>query len=415
MKLAAEKKNAPTESKFSRFDRLCRHLVVRRLAGLRSGRLTIDDDLGRFTFGGATTSNTLSAKVRVHSAAFYRRLAVGGAVGAGESYMQGEWTTNELTQLIRLFVRDIPISTGLGRGIGWAIPSLWHLTHLFRRNTRRRSKENIQAHYDLSNEFFAQLLDPTMTYSCAIFADDNVTLEDAQIEKMDRICCLLELAPEDHLLEIGGGWGSLALHAATKYGCQVTTTTISPAQHEFALQRIQTTGLSDRVSVLRRDYRDLSGCYDKLVSIEMIEAIGAEYFDTYFRTCARLLRPGGRFCMQAIAIADHHFARARASADFIKKWIFPGCCIPSVGAIVGSVTRATPLDLIYANDIGRNYPKTLAHWRRNLREHESDVRALGINERCIRMWEYYLCYCEAGFAEERLRDFQMLFVRPQSA
>jgi cyclopropane-fatty-acyl-phospholipid synthase len=283
--------------------------------------------------------------------------------------------------------------------------------HWLHRNTRAGSRRNIAAHYDLGNDFFELFLDETMMYSCALFERPDMSLAQASTAKLDAICRKLALGPQDHVLEIGTGWGGFALHAARGAGCRVTTTTISPAQYELARERVRAAGLGDRITVLLEDYRDLKGTYDKLVSIEMIEAIGHEYFGEFFRRCAERLVPGGPMLLQSITIAEDHYARARDEVDFIKRYIFPGCCIPSAGALVQAMSASSDLRVVDVEDIGPHYATTLARWRENFLARRDDVRALGYSAAFARMWEFYLCYCEAGFAERALGDVQMLLVR----
>ena len=287
------------------------------------------------------------------------------------------------------------------------------ITHLMRPNTSAGSRRNIAAHYDLGNDFFSLFLDETLAYSCAIFPAGDSTLMQASTAKFDRICRKLELTPEDHLLEIGAGWGGFALHAAREYGCRVTTTTISRRQYEFARERIQAAGLAHRVTVLKDDYRMLRGSYDKLASIEMIEAVGHRNLDTYFRVCSELLKPRGMMLLQAIIIPDQRYDRYRRSVDFIQRYIFPGGCLPSVGAICNSVGRATDFRIFHLEDITPHYAETLAHWRRRFEAGRDRVRNLGFSEEFIRTWEYYFCYCEGGFRERVIGDVQILLTRPE--
>ena len=283
-----------------------------------------------------------------------------------------------------------------------------------RRNTRAGSRRNIAHHYDLSNEFFRLFLDDSMMYSSAVFDRDDTPLAEAQLAKLDRICQKLELTAADHLLEIGTGWGALAIHAARNYGCRVTTTTVSQEQHRLATERVRAAGLEDKVEILLRDYRDLDGQYDKLVSVEMIEAVGHEYLDGYFRACSERLVPGGTMLLQAITIADQQHERHRKSVDFIKAHIFPGSCIPSVTSMITSATRATDLRLSHLEDLTPHYARTLRCWRERFLDSTPRVRALGFDERFIRMWEYYLAYCEGGFEERYLGCVQMLFTKARS-
>jgi cyclopropane-fatty-acyl-phospholipid synthase len=289
------------------------------------------------------------------------------------------------------------------------------LLHAAARNTRAGSRRNIAAHYDIGNDFFELFLDPTMMYSCAVFERADMSLEQAQVAKLDRLCLKLDLQPGDHLLEIGTGWGALALHAARHYGCRVTTTTISREQHALARRRIDEAGLAERITLRLDDYRDLDGRYDKLVSVEMIEAIGHQYFDTFFRRCSELLMPGGTMVLQAITIDDRQYESARDSVDFIKRHIFPGCCIPSVTALAQSMARASTLRIVDLEDIGPHYATTLAAWRRNLFANAERVRAGGYPEALLRMWHFYLSYCEGGFTERALGDVQLVLQESSAA
>jgi len=284
--------------------------------------------------------------------------------------------------------------------------------HALRRNTLQGSRKNIAAHYDLGNELFELFLDDTMMYSCGIFEHPQATLQQASIEKLERVCRKLELRPADHLLEIGSGWGGLALHAARHYGCRVTTTTISREQYDRARTRVEQAGLGDRVTVLCQDYRELSGQYDKLVSIEMIEAVGHAYFDTYFEKCSSLLKPDGMMLLQSITIAEQRYAAARRSVDFIQRYIFPGGCLPSVAVISNAVTRKTDMRMLHLEDIGPHYATTLNRWRENFFARLPEVRQQGFSETFIRMWEFYLCYSEGAFLERAISDVQILFAKP---
>jgi cyclopropane-fatty-acyl-phospholipid synthase len=299
---------------------------------------------------------------------------------------------------------------------GWSRLSapLLKFAHWLNRNDKDGSRRNISAHYDLGNRFFELFLDETMAYSCGIFQHAESTLWDASIAKFDAACSKLDLRPGQHLLEIGTGWGGLAIHAASRYGCRVTTTTISQEQYDMARERVARAGLQDRVTVIKEDYRDLSGQYDALVSIEMIEAVGHHYLDAYFRRCSALLKPAGAMLLQSITIRDQFYEHARRSVDFIKRFIFPGCCIPSVKSITDSLTRATDLKLFHMEDIGPHYSRTLKLWRERFMARQTEVRALGYPESFLRMWEYYLCYCEGGFEERQLGDVQMLLTKPLS-
>jgi len=387
--------------------------VLARLEALRYGRLVVEDRAERIAFGEDIEDAELRATVRVHDRRFYADLALGGSVGAGESYIGGCWSADDLTTVMRLMVRNREVTEGIDGGPARAFTPVRRMLHYLNRNTRAGSRRNISAHYDLGNEFFELVLDRTMMYSCAIFERADASLDEAAAAKVDRICRKLELCPTDHLIEIGTGWGGFAIHAARNYGCRVTTTTISQKQHDFAVARIAAAGLADRVTVLLKDYRDLEGQYDKAVSIEMIEAVGGHFIDAYFRKCGELLKPDGMMLLQAITIADQHYASALRSVDFIKKYIFPGSFIPSVTAIADSLTRASDLRLFHLEDLTPNYAETLKHWRLNTFANLDRVKALGYPDEFIRMWEYYLCYCEGGFRERYIGDVQMLLTKPR--
>ncbi len=393
-------------------DRFLRARLLERLARLRGGTVIIHDGLGSQRVGSDEGNDPLQVVIRVHAPAFYRAAAGNGSVGAGESYMAGEWTCDDLVGLVRLLVRNRDLLDGMEGGLAKLAGIAMKGWHALRRNTRQGSRRNISAHYDLGNELFRLFLDDDMMYSSAIFADASDTLETASRRKLDRICQKLALKPSDHLVEIGTGWGGMAIHAAREYGCRVTTTTISREQHELASQRVAEAGLTDRITLLREDYRDLSGSFDKLVSVEMIEAIGHQYLDTYFEKCASLLKPDGLALVQAITIEDHRYQQALRSVDFIRRHIFPGSFIPSVTAMTDAAARAGDLRLLNLEDIGPSYALTLNHWRRRFLAKLDQVRALGYDERFVRMWEFYLCYCEGGFIERSISDVHLLFACP---
>jgi cyclopropane-fatty-acyl-phospholipid synthase len=389
-------------------DRLAERLVRARLRRLRQGQLTLIDGKGLERFGRASGLEPLAATVQVHDPRFWAEVAFGGAVGAGEAYMQGFWSTDDLTAVVRLLLRDREALDGLETGLARLAAPARRALHWLNRNTRAGARRNIAAHYDVGNDFFALVLDPTMMYSCAIFEDPAMSLEQAQRARLDAICRKLDLRPTDHLLEIGTGWGGMAIHAARHYGCRVTTTTISRAQYDLARARIDAAGLADRITLRLKDYRDLTGTYDKLVSIEMIEAIGHELQPDFFARCASLLADDGIMLLQAITIADQRYDQARRSVDFIRRHVFPGSTIPSVTAMLAAATRASDLRVAHLEDIGPHYATTLARWRDNLHANLEAVRALGYQAEFVRLWEYYLCYCE----ERALSDVQMLMVKP---
>jgi cyclopropane-fatty-acyl-phospholipid synthase len=395
-------------------DGLAARAVHQRLAGLAHGQITLVDGASHRRYGQRTALCPLSVTLHVHDPRFYSDIAFGGSIGAGEAYMQDYWSVNDLTALVRILLQNRDVLDGMETGLARLTVPLQKALHWLNRNTRDGSRRNIAAHYDLGNEFFALFLDSTMMYSSAIFTRPTMSLEAAQPARLDHICRKLDLTSRDHLLEIGTGWGGMAIYAAQHYGCRVTTTTISQEQFKLASERVRAAGLEDRVTVLLKDYRDLEGSYDKLVSIEMIEAVGHDFYDTYFGTCSALLKPDGLMLLQAITIADQRYDAARKSVDFIQRYIFPGSCIPSVTAMNDSITRASDLKLAHLEDIGPHYATTLRLWRENFFRNIEAVRALGYPESFIRMWEFYLCYCEGGFEERALGDVHMLLAKPNN-
>jgi cyclopropane-fatty-acyl-phospholipid synthase len=394
-------------------DRALRRRLIAQLEALRDCEVRLIDSEGDVRLGRPAdlVAQTLRCTLRIHDAAFYRALAGNGSVGAAEAYMDGLWHCDDLVALVRILVRNRDLLDAMEGGMaklgGWAM-RVWNA---FRRNTRTGSRRNIAAHYDLGNDLFRLFLDESMMYSSAIYASETESLEDAQFRKLDRICRKLELGPGTRVVEIGTGWGGFALHAAKHYGAHVTTTTISREQHALAEQRVKEAGLADKVTLLLRDYRDLEGSYDRLVSIEMIEAIGHQYLDTYFAKVGSLLKPDGMALIQAITIEDHRYQQALESVDFIKRHIFPGSFIPSVSAMLGAVAK-TDLRLYNLEDIGPSYALTLREWRHRFMARLDAVRGLGYPERFIRMWEFYLAYCEGGFMERSIGDVHLLLTRP---
>ncbi len=386
---------------------LARRATLGRLAHLTHGRVLVREA------GGVVSAGDPGAEpvtIRVHDARFHESVAFGGAVGAAEAYAAGWWSSDDLTGVVRLMLRNREALDGLEAGAASLAGTLRRLLHALNANSRRGARRNIRAHYDLGNDFFALFLDETLTYSCALFDRPDVTLAEASVAKYDRIAQLLDLRPSDHLLEIGTGWGGFAMHAAARYGCRVTTTTISPAQLALAGQRVRQAGLERRITLLGLDYRDLRGTYDKLASIEMIEAIGHEQYETFYRQCARLLAPRGRAAIQAITIADDRYEAARREVDFIKRYIFPGSCIPSRSALAAAA-RAAGLPLVQADEIGLHYAETLRRWRGNLLANRDRITALGYDDRFLRLWEFYLCYCEGGFLERAIGAAQLVYAR----
>lgn len=392
-------------------------MLIKRLAHLQHGAIKIVDDNQTMRFGQETSDSSLEkieVTLYVKSSEFYGEVVFGGSIGAGEAYMQGYFECDNLTNLIRLMVRNQSLLDDIESSFAKITAPIQAWLHRINKNTQTGSRRNISAHYDLGNGFFKLMLDPTMMYSSAFFESAQQSLEEASIAKLKKICKKLDLKSTDHVLEIGTGWGGFAIYAAQNYGCKITTTTISQAQYQLALERIKEAGLENKIEVLLSDYRDLTGEYDKLVSIEMIEAVGHHFYDTYFGACGRLLKPNGMMLLQAITIADQRYASAIKSVDFIQRYIFPGSCIPSVTAMLHSITKSTDMRLFDLEDIGPHYATTLARWRDNFFDNISAIRQLGYPETFIRMWDFYLCYCEGGFEERALGDVHMLLVKPEN-
>ena len=404
---------APLSSSSGRINMLLRKAMLDKFACLENAVLTIKDPLGEFVLG-AEGADGLSARIEVLDMSFYRQVALGGSIGAAESYMDQYWQANDLCRVIQIFVRNRDLLNSMESGLAILANQLLKVWHFSNRNSQQGSRKNIAAHYDLGNELFALFLDQHSMYSSATFYHPDLSLEDASTAKLERICQKLHLQPDDHILEIGTGWGGFAIYAAKNYGCHITTTTISKEQYQAAQQRVIDAGVAGRVTILMEDYRDLQGRYDKLVSIEMIEAVGHHYLDTYLKQCAALLKPNGLALIQAITIEDSYYYQALKSVDFIKRYIFPGSFIPCVSAIVASAARSTDLRLINLEDQGESYALTLNHWRKRFLAALDQVRAQGYNEEFIRMWEFYLCYCEGGFKEKSISNVQLLFAKPSN-
>lgn len=394
---------------FGLLDALARRVMVGRLGQLQRGEITLEDAKGSTRLG---QSADLHPTIRVHQPRFFREAVLGGNLSVAETYLRGDWDCDNLTDLFRLFVRNMDTATRLEGGLAQIAAMGQRILHWWRGNSRSGSRRNISAHYDLGNEFFSLWLDESLAYSSGIFLSPESTLHEASVEKIDRTCRKLELKPQDQLLEIGTGWGGLALHAAGHYRCQVTTTTISQEQFSVARKRIDDAGLTDRVTLLQQDYRDLTGQFDKLVSIEMIEAVGYRYFDTYFNKCGSLLRPDGSLVIQAIVSPERGYAEYLKNVDFIQRYIFPGGCLPSLAAILESVGRTTDLRFVHAEDFAPHYAETLRRWRAAFTENLDAVRQQGYSEEFIRLWTYYLCYCEAVFEERHIGVVQIQFDKP---
>lgn len=391
-------------------DQIARRIVFRLLGAIRDERIDLIDAGEGFSFGNPDAR--LRATITVRSPRFYRHM-LRGSIGLSETYMDGDWDTDDLVALSRIGARNMAALDRLRRRWHPVLHRAQALADMVPHNDIAGSRRNIAAHYDLGNQLFSLFLDPTMMYSCAYFESSTQSLEEAQVAKLDRACRALELGPEDHLLEIGTGWGAMAIHAAEHYGCRVTTTTISKEQQDYALEQVQDRGLADRITVLLEDYRALEGTYTKLVSLEMIEAVGRQYFPTYFRHCSRLLEPDGLMFLQAITIDDRAYEVEKASKSFINTHIFPGGCLPSLEVVHRCVAEKTDLTTVWLDDITPHYAETLKRWRETFVASRDLAAEMGYDETFRRMWELYLAYVEAGFRERRINDVHVLFAKPE--
>ena len=391
-------------------DKICRTALFRTLENVHTGCVQVQEGDTVHTFGQASAH--FAARLVIHDYEAYRNIALNGSVGAGESYMTGDWSSPDLPMLIRVLARNKDVVDNIDGGLANIGKLFLQGFHYLNRNTEKGSKRNIAAHYDLGNAMFELFLDPTMMYSSGIFPSASASMEEASVYKLDRICRKLRLNADDHLLEIGTGWGSMAIHAAKHYGCRVTTTTISEEQYAWAERRIAEEGLQNKITLLKQDYRLLEGQYDKLVSIEMIEAVGHQFLDTYTATISRLLKDDGIALLQAITIDDQRYEQAKTDVDFIKRYIFPGSFIPCVTAIAQSFTRSSDMKMIHMEDITPHYARTLAAWRERFLQNQDKIKALGYDDTFIRLWDFYFAYCEGGFAERVIGDVQVIFAKP---
>ena len=382
--------------------------LLKKMNLLQDGALTLHEH-GESRVLGLDKTSAQFGSLHITNDAFYTKTALGGSVGAAESYMDGDWHSEQLVDVMRLLIRNRDLLDSMESGTARVTNLAMKAAHLFRKNTKSGSRKNIAAHYDIGNELFQLFLDSKLMYSSAVFDKPDLDLEQASERKLQLICEKLQLSATDHLLEIGTGWGGMAIYAAKNYSCKVTTTTISKQQYEYAKARVAAEGLQDRITLLFEDYRDLSGQFDKLVSIEMIEAIGHQFQDVYFKKCAAMLKPGGQALIQAITIEDHRYQQALHSVDFIKHYIFPGSYIPCVSSMVSSAANAGQLRLVDLQDIGDSYAKTIRHWRNRFNQQRSSILALGYDLHFIRMWDYYFAYCEAGFIEQSISNVHLLF------
>jgi len=399
-------------------DRAARRIFTGLLGQIRGGTLTVTDSRGTATFGTTDESaRPMHAAVTVHDPRLYARLLRQGSVGLGESYADGWWDVDDLTAFLRLAHRSLTRTHGARDRARRVLAPVVDPISRRRSPDRQRDAKNVRAHYDLGNELFRHVLDDTMMYSCAVFDSPDDSLETASLAKLDRLARVLQLGPGDRILEIGTGWGGFAIHAATRYGCHVTTTTISQEQFEFARDRVRSAGLEHLVTVRADDYRDIHEKFDKVVAIEMIEAVDWREYDTFFARCRDLLSENGLLAMQAIVVPDASFERTKHATDFIKAAIFPGGCLPSIAALTAAANGsgadgAGGLELVHLDDIGPHYGETLRRWRANLEQAQDELATVGFDERFARLWKFYFSYCEAGFDERYISVVQLAYAAP---
>ncbi|WP_458778502.1 class I SAM-dependent methyltransferase [Desulforhopalus sp. 52FAK] len=384
-------------------------LLFNMLEKLVHGQIVIEEGNNTRTFG---SDSSLQAHVTINDNRAYRKILFGGSIGAGEAYIDKLWDVDNLTALVRIMVLNMSLLDRMERGLAWLTRPVDLAKHLLNSNNKHGSRRNILAHYDLGNDMYRSFLDPTMMYSSAIYPDCESTLEEAQQNKLDIICKKLDLKPTDTVVEIGSGWGGFAIHAATHYGCHVTTTTISDAQYAEASKRIEALGLTDKITLVQKDYRELTGRFDKLVSIEMIEAVGHKYLPDFFKQCESLLKPDGQMLIQAITIADQKYAQYARSVDFIQRYIFPGGCVPSNARMLGVIAEKTDMVVRQIDDFGFDYARTINDWRKRFSNSYEQLLQKGYDETFKRLWEFYLCYCEGGFLERSISVVHVVATRP---
>ena len=388
---------------------LSKKIIFNLLKRVQQGTIQVNDGDERYVFGDSSAENQPHVTINIFNPRAYIKTLLDGSVGAGKSYMDGDWNSYDLQQLIALFIKNDALFKRLESPFARFLGKLRTISYSLNINSIRRAKDNILAHYDVSNDFFQLILDPSMMYSCALYEPPDITLDEAARKKIQRICDKLQLKANDHVLEIGTGWGGFAVYAAQEYGCKITTTTISDKQYVFVKEKIKQLGLENQIELLNLDYRKLSGQFDKVVSIEMIEAVGHKYFDAFFRQCNQLVKSGGLFFLQAIVINDQAYAAAKNEVDFIKKYIFPGGCLPSVHCIAHSIATQTKLQLIALEDIGKHYVATLNDWHDKLLANKESILAQGFSDSFLRMWQFYFCYCSAGFQSNYISNIHALW------
>ncbi len=386
-----------------------RFFFLKTLSRVQHGKIFLHDDENTWVFG---EGDEPRAHITVLNSKFYGKVLFGGSIGAGEAYVDKLWDIDDLTALVRIMVLNMSLLDSMERGFAWLLRPLDLFRHFLNFNSKKGSKKNIVAHYDLGNEMYESFLDPTMMYSAAIYPDATSSLEEASLHKLDTICKKLDLQPNDSVIEIGTGWGGFAIHAARHYGCHVTTTTISDAQYLEAKNRVAAAGLTDKVTLLKKDYRELTGEYDKLVSIEMIEAVGRRFLPGYFKKCGELLKADGIMLIQAITISDQKYEQYARSVDFIQRYIFPGGCIPSNTLMLHHISRQSDMVVRGIDDFGFHYARTIKDWRSRFNESFDSLRSKGYDETFKRLWEFYLCYCEGGFLERSISVVHLVAARP---
>ncbi|RKF15712.1 class I SAM-dependent methyltransferase [Alginatibacterium sediminis] len=401
---------AALKSQSNYIDRICASIVTKLLDRLQFAHIDLHDNGQHSSFG--DTNSDLSVSITVHNPGFYRRIVTGGSIEASLSYIDADWSCSDLSALMQIFVRNEKVLDQLESRFAWLTALKHKLFHRSNSNSVKGSKKNILAHYDLGNDLYASFLDPRMQYSSAVFPSKTMSLEDAQYAKLEKICQQLQLKPGEHLLEIGSGWGGLAIHAAKHYGVQVTTTTISEAQHQWANAEISAQGLQEQITLLKKDYRELEGEYDKLVSIEMIEAVGFEHLDQFFKVCQRHLKPNGLMFLQSITINDQRFDSYRKSVDFIQRYIFPGGCLPSISVLCQQYAKNTDMVVQSIDDIGQDYALTLEHWQQRFNAKQSELQNHGFDQRFSRLWNFYFSYCIGGFKERAISTVHILAAKP---
>jgi len=412
MKASSIRDMVAAETKLPNVSRMMKNALFARLQQLKQGRLIVNVQGESLVFGQAKEDALLTARIDILDEALYGLIAEKGMVGCAEAYIHGMWKSNDLLNVIRLLAMNMDMAKQLDKK-SLITKLMLHIYARVNANNIDGSKRNISAHYDLGNDFFELFLDRSMMYSSAIFKDQSMSLDDAAEYKLKMVCERLQLSSEDNVLEIGTGWGGLACYAAKNYGCKVVTTTISQEQYKKAQERVMLEGLQDKVTVLLQDYRLLDGKFDKLVSIEMIEAVGHEFYEAYFHQCSQLLKPNGLMLIQSILVSDQRYDFARKNVDFIKRYIFPGGNLPSYEVISRHVAQATDMNIFSVHDMTYDYAKTLACWRDRFFDRIEAVRRLGFTEEFIRLWEFYLCYCQAGFMERTIHTAQIVFAKPQ--